>query len=287
MGRGVARQVLAIGTALAVTGAAFWLGMEMGGENLPASGAASGRSAALERTLPENQSIAAVPSASGSPFGPVNSPVQYPDLRGKFDALATSGLPADALAAYKLAYDCLWARAVGVDPRPAAQKELPDHRVGMACANLTDEQLASRTQLLTRAAEAGVPSAAVWLMGEGPPGDRDSLYATPRSSEVLQWKAEMKGVLERASLKGDYVAMSSLATFYAQGDGVVGERDPVKALEYATAMWEVHRHVTGRISKMAARDLASFEKGLSAEQVMAARAAGVNLAARATDGSKK
>ena len=212
-----------------------------------------------------------------------------PDRASEFHKLVATGKPADAFAAYMLASNCIWARGeFGEDPNlPPEQRKPPAVRINEACGNLTASEIGSRFKYVKQAAEAGVPLAAIQLVAEGPNGNRQILYEKPNDPAVLAWREDMTALIELAAQKGDYTAMSSLANMYENGTGVVGKPDYPKALQYATAMWEVYQKTTGRLSPFAAAELVKLEKAMTPEQAIAAREAGIALATEALESKYK
>lgn len=208
----------------------------------------------------------------------------------EFNDLLKSGAPADRFQAYTLAQACVWAyqaqrtaeMTVPAERDAATTAELERGgfaaKTQAACGDLTDQQLLTRVKYLEEAAEAGVPMAAVRLADEGPFGDPSALMTRADDPAVLEWRKHIGDLIKLAAEKGDYIAMLSLSNMYATGSGVLGVRDPMKALEYATAMWELQKKATGRISEFAEQSTKKLSEGLDAEQVERAKRAGHLLA---------
>ena len=222
-----------------------------------------------------------------------------PSLAAKFSALAGTGDPADAFRAYDLATRCAESQA---DERAAERQALGERSAETVaalndgtfkaasttyCGDLSSAQIADRTKYLKQAAEAGVPMAAIRLVEQGPWGDPSALTTRPNDPAVLEWRRQMVGLIEFAASKGDYAAMDSLSTMYRTGSGVLGERDPGKALMYATAKWEAYRQATGRTSAYATQEVSQLASALSPQEASAATTAGQQFALVATSGARK
>jgi hypothetical protein len=95
--------------------------------------------------------------ASVAPVAPAQG-----SLAGQVAALAQQGTPQAAYTAYDILARCNWARLTAAN---AVQHGMKD-RSAEVCGDLSPGQLASRTVLLERAAEAGVHGAAVAYMRE-------------------------------------------------------------------------------------------------------------------------
>lgn len=210
----------------------------------------------------------------------------------EFDHLTKSSSPKDYFQAYMLAQACIWSRESQRDAEmtPQANRDADTQRQldsgalelqsKTACGDLSDEQLAQRQSYLAKAAEAGVPMAALRLSAEGPFGDPSALITRPDDPAVLEWRKHVVELLKLATTKGDISAMESLSNMYFSGTGVVEGRDPAKALQYQTAMWEAWKNSTGKISPFAERRINELSTGLTPEQVEAAKQAGQLLAMR-------
>lgn len=219
-------------------------------------------------------------------------------LADEFARLVASDDPADAFRAYDMAARCVESQA---DER-AAEMQAPGERspetaaalaagtfksaTVASCGDLTGAQLRDRLKYLRLAADAGVPMAAIWLVEEGPWGDPSALFTRPDDPAVLEWRKQMVGLIELAAGKGDYAAMDSLSSMYQTGSGILGVRDPAKALTYAVAKWETYRRATGRTSGFAAQEVSRLAGALPSQAASAAIAAGQQFALTAIAGTR-
>lgn len=243
--------------------------------------------------------------SGGSPPTPAQRSVERattsprPSLGDEFNRLVGTGDPTDAFRAYDLATRCAESRA----DEKAAELQAPGERsaetiaalkdgsfrveTAANCENLTSTQIDDRVKYLRQAAEAGVSMAAIRLVEYGPWGDPTALATRPNDPAVLEWRHEMVGLIELAAGKGDYAAMDSLSTMYRTGSGLLGERDPGKALMYATAKWEAYRQATGRTSAFAAQEVSQLASALTPQAASAATAAGREFAVAALAGARR
>lgn len=243
-------------------------------------------------------SSASAPTQAHGSRGFATSAAQR-SLGDDFERLVGTGEPADAFRAYDLAARCAESKA----DEKAAELQAPGERsaettaalkdgsfkaaAASNCGNLTSAQVDSRVRYLRQAAEAGVPIAAIRLVEYGPWGDPTALATRPNDPAVLEWRHEMLGLIELAAGKGDYAAMDSLSTMYGTGTGLLGERDPGKALMYATAKWEAYRQATGLTSAFVSQEVAQLARALTPRAASAAAAAGHEFAVAALAGPRK
>lgn len=220
-------------------------------------------------------------------------------LSARYASLASSGKPADAFAAYNLAMDCVWARQSyqQADLQPLGERT-PETKAALAdgtlltkaseaCGDLTDSQIRGRLKYAEAAAAAGVPMAALRLSAEGPFGDPSALANRADDPAVREWRQRVASLIKLAADKGDVTAMSSLSNMYESGTGIIGQKDPYKALEYATAKWELQRQLTGVAPPFQEKLSAKLASALTPEQAQAARESGYRIAAMANSGSGK
>lgn len=222
-----------------------------------------------------------------------------PSLSEEFAKLVDTGSPIDAFHAYDIATRCAESQA----DEKAAEMQAPGERSAETnaalkdgtfrattvanCGDLTSAQVADRVKYLTQAANAGVPMAALRLVEQGPWGDQTALTTRPDDPAVLEWRRQMVGLIELAAGKGDYAAMDSLSTMYRTGSGILGERDPGKALMYATAKWEAYQQATGRTSAFAKQEVSQLAAGLTPQEAAAATTAGHQFAIAAITGARQ
>lgn len=215
----------------------------------------------------------------------------------QFAQLVSTGQPADAYRATGLLYECRLARKYEKDLKSSRPGDLGESMAYQlkhgedpaawrerACGDLTDQQQSQMIVLLEKAAAAGVPSAALSLMREGPFGDWSALHTRPDDPLVLEWRKRMFSLIELAASKGDFSAMSTLADQYATGQGVgviEGGTNAARALEYATAMHLLYESRRGKEMLGKAQQLAKLTARLKPEEAAKAREAGERLFAAA------
>lgn len=242
---------------------------------------------------------AALPDRAALPRSTATHDATASTLSTRYDQLAGSGNPTSALAAYNLAMDCVWAtqqfhqielQAPG-ERSEESKAALTDGslaaRASEACGDLTDAQVQSRLKYVEAAAAAGVPLAALRLSAEGLFGDQTALANRPDDPAILEWRERVSALIKLAADKGDLASMASLSNMYESGTGILGQRDPYKALEYATAKWELQRQLTGRAPPFQDELTAKLAAALTPEQARSAREAGYGIAAAANSGAVK
>ncbi len=262
----------------------------VGGSSVAMSGGSS-VAAAQPAALPDR------PAALVRPVGVHGAAAST--LSTRYEQLAGSGNPANAFAAYNLAMDCVWARQQLRQIELQAPGERSEEsktgltdgslaaRATEACGDITDAQIESRLKYVEAAAAAGVPLAALRLSAEGPFGDQTALSNRPDDPAVLQWRERVAALIKLAADKGDLASMASLSNMYESGTGIIGQRDPYKALEYATAKWELQRQLTGTPPPFQEKLSSKLAAALTPEQAQSAREAGYRIAAAANTGATK
>lgn len=246
-------------------------------------------------TSSPNQTTAMANAPSVAPQPQLKAPAPTPtELKvskaAQFDEYAKANTPTDRFRAYLLAQNCIWAmehqRNAEMTPPGERNEDVRRQleggefraKVETACGDLKDTQLLARRKYVEEAAEAGFPMAAIYLSAEGPFGDPRALVDRPNDPAVLQWRSHIVDLLKLAASKGDTAAMTSLSNMYASGSGVIEGRDPVKALEYWAAIWNVQKKTTGKTSPETDQRMEVLSRGLTAEQIEAAKRAGHLLA---------
>ena len=137
------------------------------------------------------------------------------------------------------------------------------------------------------AVEAGVLGASRAFLAEGPFGDGDNaLKSRPDDPLVVEWKAAVVGYLTRDAYKGDIGAMMSLAEVY-NGEVAIATVDQKKALAWQVAMWGAValRRPDKKPSTMRDLDLERLSRGMSPEDIAAAKAEGAQLLAQCCSSS--
>jgi hypothetical protein len=194
------------------------------------------------------------------------------DRAAQVDRWADSPDPADAMLAYRAAFDCLQARRDERRPAEDVARErqqmedaLPqDQRAGIrthwagaaaTCGNLRSDQVQRRMQWLRRAAQAGVPMAAMEFVLEGPAGDgllQD--LGVPRPPLTDAWRAERDAFIDAAlqrcdmglvgylgmSLQGDCKDLGQMLNFWSAHSRCPGSPEPVLLLEDPVALRYLH-----------------------------------------------
>jgi len=198
------------------------------------------------------------PSLAEPPPQPVSAPAvpaSLPtDLASQVDAWAQSSDPADAMRAYDAVLECLIARRDERRPteevareRHTLEQALPleqrEHlrrhwRTAAAqCGNLRSDQVQRRMQWLTRAAQAGLPRAAIQFINEGPDGDgalQDE--GVPRPPLTDAWRAARDAYVEAALRRCDTGLVGYLGML-AAGDA----QDVTQALNF----WQARARCPG------------------------------------------
>lgn len=295
--KGIARMFGArtMGKAAVLVGAAMvWL-LGRPDEHVVAS-APTVRPAAVQ--LP---SSAAIPPSA--PIPAVTSAKRedtVPSLSAKVKELSASTDARDAFTAYHILSQCKSARdeewryqqtrQAERDPQRAALVQagvVGSKAVEQACGDLQDGDFKARLALVERAAERGVPMAALRLATEGPWGDQQALYTRWEDPLVQEWRAKVIRLIEMAARKGDVMALGSIQAQYEDGLGLIEEKDPERALQYAVAKHIVYEAQTGRTIWGAKRELEEMTAAVSPEVAMRARSAGEKLAKEALAGKAK
>ena len=175
------------------------------------------RSPRTHEPAPEPSRPAAVVSAPRA-----SAPAALPaDLAARVDAWAQSPDPADAMRAYVAVSECLLARrderrpteevaserrkieqALPLEQREHARRQWQD--AGAHCGNLRSDQVQRRMQWLARAAQAGVPRAAIDFINEGPDGDGALMDAGAQRPPLNDgWRAQRDAYIDAALQRCD------------------------------------------------------------------------------------
>ena len=199
-----------------------------------------------------------LPPLAEAPPRPASAPAarasQSTDLASRVDAWAQSSDPADAMRAYDAVLECLIARRD--ERRPTEEVARERHTLEQAlpleqrehlrrhwrtsatqCGNLRSDQVQRRMQWLARAAQAGVPLAAIQFINEGPDGNgamQDE--GVPRPPLTDAWRAARDAYVEAALRRCDTGLVGYLGT-QAAGDA----QDFSQALDF----WQAHVRCQG------------------------------------------
>jgi len=147
------------------------------------------------------------------------------------------------------------------------------------CSDLQPEDFHQRTELLQRAAAAGIRNAALWMINEGPFGDPSALITRPKDPLVLEWRQNTVQLLHVAAKKGDTGALASLADQYLTGTGIVLSIDAKAALTYRTALDMVYERKNGKELQDKTKAVSRIKARLAPQDIEDAVAAGKVLAA--------
>lgn len=218
-------------------------------------------------------------------------------LSDRVNKLPASSDPQDAFSAYEILRQCQSARdeerqhqqtrEAERDPKRAVFAEagvVGSKAVARACGDLRPSDFRNRLALVERAAEAGVPMAALRFAEEGPWGDIQSLYVRSDDPLVQQWRTKAVRLIQLAASKGDVTSLNSLQAQYEDGAGLVAEKNLELALRYAVAKHLVHEMQTGRKILGADRELADLRDALAPDVAARARLDGERIAREAFEG---
>ena len=127
--------------------------------------------------------------------------------------LSRSPDPSQKLLAYELIRACITARRDDqyVAERAADGGKTPVQPSSTVCGDIDPGQIASRRQLLTVAAQAGVHHAAAYLADEGSTGQGYSTDTDVDSADQQMFDSEMKQALEAGAASGDWWSLATLA----------------------------------------------------------------------------
>jgi hypothetical protein len=221
-------------------------------------------------------------------------------LAAKLKELAASPEPRDAFTAFHILRQCKYARDEErrYQMTPHAERD-PDRAtlinagvvgakfIEQSCGDLKEADFRDRIALLERAAEAGVPMAALRFGAEGPWGDEQALYTRWDDPLVQEWRIKVIRLTHLAASKGDVSALSSLQAQYEDGAGLIAEKNSELALQYAVAKHIVHEAQTGRKIVGAKWELEQMTAAVAPEVAARARSAGEKLAKEALGGKVK
>jgi hypothetical protein len=216
-----------------------------------------------------------------------------PSLSRAVQALAASKDPVDAFKAAQIMVQC---RATATYVRQVEMTRLADRTPQQAedlksgaldamgkkhCGDLDVNYMrAEIVPLLERAAAAGVLHAATALTLEGPFGNGwIDVDLRPSDPLVSAWKKRMGDVLTTAAAKGDWAAMSHLASNYGSGDGILERFDPTAQLRYTAAYAAAYEKQTGKKLPHADDLLQKYARRLPPDQAKTAIAEGLQIAA--------
>lgn len=273
MNRVAAGWTLAAGGALALA----WALLRPPAEPLPAESAPAPATASANPRLAEPRTPAAVPPPV---LAEAASRPEAVSLSRQVQQLVAAGTPAASFQAYQLLARCERARRVA---EQLPQATLPATRAWMekeekpdtACGDISPGQTASRLQYAERAAQAGVPGAAMAFLQEGPYGD-EMLNATaqPEQPAVRDWMVRSRAYVKLAADNGDLAAISNMSNHHDFSDP-----QPALALRYYAAQIEMTRQrLDARSLATVQQTFARLQRGLPQPVIDAEMQAGQALA---------
>lgn len=226
---------MATGGALALA----WALMRPPAEPLPKVDAPAPATASANPPLAEPGAPASMPAPV---LAEATSRPETVSLSRQVQQLVAAGTPTASFAAYQLLARCERARRVAEQlphaalPATHAWMEKED-RPATACGDISPGQTASRLQYAERAAQAGVPGAAMAFLQEGPYGDAMlNATAQPEQPAVRDWMARSRAYVKLAADNGELAAISNMSNHYDFSDP-----QPALALRYYAAQIEMTR----------------------------------------------
>jgi hypothetical protein len=198
------------------------------------------------------------------------------------EALARSGRPQDAYAAYKLLAACDFAQNFERVDDGEGEAQVRAHVATLrdACGDLSPGQLGERVRLLEAAVAAHVGGAAADLVSQGPNGEPVSeVWDDPAYAE---WRRRTLEAVKAEAVRGDPSALLLMNSQYDHG-GTLDAHDGALAIQYWVAYADVNLGADPRYADPQRRR--SFDEGtanivsrysanLTPEQTAAAVAAG-------------
>jgi hypothetical protein len=140
-------------------------------------------------------------------------PHETSSKRDEVIRLSQSPDPSQKLLAYELIRACVKARK---DDLYVAERAADGGKASLSsssevCGDIDPGQIASRRQLLSVAAQAGVHHAAGYLADEGATGEGYSRDADITSADQQRFANEMKQAIEAGAASGDWWSLATLA----------------------------------------------------------------------------
>jgi len=197
-------------------------------------------------------------------------------------ALARSGRPEDAYAAYRLLAACDFAQTFERVDDGEGDAQVRAHRTTLeeACGDISPGQLGNRVRLLETAVAAHVRGAAADLVSQGPNGE--PLGAVWNDPAYAEWRRHALEAVKAEAALGDATALLVMNGQYDRGGTLVAE-DGALAIQYWVAYADVKlatdpRYADARHARAfeqdTARIVARYGAALTPEQTAAAVAAG-------------
>jgi hypothetical protein len=221
-------------------------------------------------------------------------------LSAKVKELSASPEPRDAYTAFHILRQCKHARDEERQYQLTRRAEQDPERVLLinagvvgekfikqSCGDLKDADFRDKIALVERAAEAGVPMAALYYSAEGPWGDTEALYSRWDDPLVQEWRAKAIRLWHLAAQKGDVTALNAIQSNYETGEGLIAERNSELALRYAVAKHIVHEAEAGRKIWGAKWELEQMTAAVTPEAAAREKAAGEAMAKEILSGRKQ
>jgi hypothetical protein len=286
-----------IATALVVAAAAtVWL---LRKPELPAA-----QPAAAAKPATEVRQASTSNASASLPKPPLVALTQQADaaisLSAKVKKLSASPEPRDAYTAFHILRQCKHARDEERQYQLTRRAEQDPDRallinagvvgekfIKQSCGDLTEADFRDRLALVERAAEAGIPMAALYFSAEGPWGDTEALYSRWDDPLVQEWRARAIRLWHLAAQKGDVGALGAIQSNYETGEGLIAEKNSELALRYAVAKHIVHEAETGRAIVGAKRELDQMIAAVTSEAAAREKAAGEAMAKHILSGRKQ
>lgn len=162
-----------------------------------------------------------------------------------------------------------------------------DSNIAAKCGDMDSRALALWAPMVRKAAEYGLAGAAHYLILEGPTGNGMTDFVNrPYDPMVVQWRERMADLLRLAARKGDISASQGLSNMYADGDGIIGKRDPKLALQYGAAAYALYEQKNGKPLLGKKENLGRLSAPLSADVAKQALDDGIQMAQAAMGAAK-
>jgi hypothetical protein len=197
-------------------------------------------------------------------------------------ALARSGKPEDAYAAYKVLAACDFAQNFERVDDGEGEAQVRAHVAALhdACGDLSPGQLSGRVRLLESAVAAHLSGAAADLVSQGPNGEPVSeVWDDPAYAE---WRHRVLEAVKSEAARGDATALILMNSQYDHG-GTLDAHDGALAIQYWVAYADVNLASDPRYAdpqhrrsfdEGSANIIARYSVNLTPEQTAAAIAAG-------------
>lgn len=233
----------------------------------------------VSQTLPDRGAEFGEPAAS-KPLSIANQTASEParlESSSKADLIEKLTLrqdPGSAFEAYKIIRTCVESREDQLHVAEHAADGLKERqeKPDAACGNISPGQVASRDQLLKKAALAGVHGAAEALLLEGPTGEGNAPVNDPNSPEVIAFNDMLLAAWNAGAKHGDLYSLRALATRAEMLDQ--SSPNYAEALKYTIAANDVSQQQTGRDIRHFEGEVERLKSKLNTQQISEATQAG-------------